>query len=364
MLYNLIVLFFQVTIFSIILSFGLKIIGTRLRWFDKDPHGIHKGESHRVITFGGIAIYLSYWLGAYIFLPQLLYMPSYYWIWSASTLILLVGIIDDTLELSPLVKSLGILLAAHIVYFFARVTFSSALIQGHSPLVLNAVSYLATIGWIYFVTNAINIIDGVDGLASSVSIISLSTLAITTYLFSRSLPITLITLLVLLVAAITGFLPFNWAPAKIYLGDTGALFIGFMYATLSVNSLKHASLYSLIVPVIIYSLPLFDITYAMGRRFLAGKPITKGDSEHLHHRLIRFGFSKRQVVLFFIFITLIFSVIAICSYLWPQIRWVWLLMTVIMLVGLVYIMKRLGKLMRLEKGRSLYGEESKDTKRK
>lgn len=349
MLQNFLSLFLQVAVFSSVLTYGLTKLARKLKWLDKDPHGIQEGTYAPVATHGGLAIFLSFWLGAFLFIPQLAFIATYRWLFVASLMILILGIVDDRLELSPLVKSLFIFLAANIVYFYAGIEFSSRLLPEGMPHIFSMLPYLATMAWIYFVTNAINIIDGTDGLAGSVSLISLSTLALTTYLFSRSLQITLLTLLLILVAAILGFLPFNWPPAKIYLGDTGALFIGFMYATLSVNSLKNASLYSLIVPVIIYMFPLFDITYAMFRRLIKRQPIGKGDREHLHHRLLGFGFSKKQVVWSVIAVTSLFSVIAICSHVWPSLRWFWLGLTGSIIFLLMWVMRRLAKISQMNR---------------
>lgn len=334
--------FLQVTLLSYVLTIVLFNIAKKKNWIDKDPHKI-QNQQQSIASYGGIAIYLSFWIGAIFTIPQLLSSTSQLWLFIASTIILVVGIIDDTLELNPLQKSIGILLAANLLYFKAGIEFSSALLPNASPIIFEILSYIATILWIYAVTNAVNLIDGVDGLASSVSLVSLITLIITTYFFSLSIRMAFLTMLVLLTGAILGFLPFNWVPAKIYLGDTGSLFIGFMYAALSVSNLKNASVFSLLVPVLIYMVPLFDASYAMMRRVLTKQPIGQGDREHLHHRLLRFGFSKRQVVLSMILITVVFSLIAIIYHIWPEFRILWLGVTVIILLILMTLMRLLSK---------------------
>lgn len=334
--------FLQVTLLSFVLTAVLLNIAKRRKWLDKDPHQIQVNQK-KVASYGGIAIFFSFWIGAIFTIPQLLSSSNQFWLFIASIVILIVGIVDDTIELNPIQKSLGILLAANLLYFKAGIEFSSALLPEASPLFFEILSYSATIIWIYAVTNAVNLIDGVDGLASSVSIVSLITLIITTYFFSLSIRMAFLTMLILLTGSILGFLPFNWVPARIYLGDTGALFIGFMYAALSVSNLKNASLFSLLVPVLIYMVPLFDASYAMMRRFLTNKPIGQADREHLHHRLLRFGFSKRQVVLSMICITFTFSLIAIFSHIWPNYRVIWLIVTGIILVILMVMMSKLSK---------------------
>lgn len=315
----------------------------KFQWLDKDPHHIKTEEDKGVASYGGVSIYLSFWISSVLAMPQILGLVRYQWLWIASTLVLFVGIIDDVIELSPMKKSLGIFLAVNLVYFMSGIEFSSRILPGDLPWFFGFIPYLATVVWIFFVTNAINILDGLDGVANSVTVISLFTLTLITFFFARSMQLILLLLLVNLIGSIIGFLPYNLPPAKIYLGDTGALFIGFMYGTLSVTSLKNASLYSLLIPVIIYMLPIFDVTYAMIRRYFSGKPISKGDHEHLHHRLQKFGLRDGQALALMVGMTSIFSLIAVCSYLLPQYRWIWIFLTGSVIVILMILMKVLGK---------------------
>ncbi|MBK0347958.1 undecaprenyl/decaprenyl-phosphate alpha-N-acetylglucosaminyl 1-phosphate transferase [Aerococcaceae bacterium zg-ZJ1578] len=342
MFQKLIVPFMQVTLLSFILTTLVRHIARHFQLFDKDPHDIQKGNQ-TAVSYGGVAIYLSFWIGSILTMPYLLTNPNQLWLLLASTIVLVVGIIDDAIELRPWQKTIGILVAANVLYFQAGIEFSSALLPNLDPSIFQILSYIATMLWIFGVTNAINLIDGVDGLASSVTVVSLLTLTITTYFFSLSIRMSFLMMLLLLIASIMGFLPFNWAPASIYLGDTGALFIGFMYAALSVSNLKSASLYSLLVPVLIYLLPIFDASYAMLRRILTRKAIGQADQEHLHHRLLRFGFSKKQVVYAMISFTFIFSILAIASYIWTELRFFWLLIALLVVLGLMRLMYHLSK---------------------
>lgn len=336
------VAFLQVAFLSFVLTAFILHFARKYHFVDQDPHHINDRQNS-VASYGGVAIYLSFWIGVSLLIPQFFHSSNHFWLWLASSIILIVGILDDQFELNALQKSIGILIAANLLYFKADISFLSALLPNVNPLLFQIISYTATMIWIFGVTNAINLIDGVDGLASSVSIVSLLTLLITTYFFSLSIRLSFLMMLLILIASILGFLPFNWAPAKIYLGDTGALFIGFMYAALSVSNLKNASVFSLLVPVLIYMLPLFDTGYAMMRRVLIGQPIGQADHEHLHHRLLRFGFSKRQVVWAMIFITIIFSAIAIAAHIWLEWRLFWLILTICVIMGLVYVMHHLAK---------------------
>lgn len=308
--------FFEQSAWAIAITFVLSVSFTFL--LVKSNQRMQKRrqptKQPKVPEVGGIAIFISFWVGFFMLFPMLLFNSSQWSIFLASSCILLTGILDDRFNLKPYQKSVGIFIAANIIYFSAGIEFSSALLPQIQPEIFEVLSYVLTIAWIYFVTNAINLLDGLDGLASSVSLTSLMTLAVTTYFFSLSVRMALLMMLVLLATAILGFLPFNWKPAHIYLGDTGALFIGFMYATLTVSNLKNATFFSLIVPIIVYIVPLFDTSYAIFRRWMTGQSIIQRDEDHIHHRLMRLGLSETQVVMLMIGITLLFSVLAILSH--------------------------------------------------
>lgn len=292
-------------------------------------------------NFGGIAVFISFWVGFFSLFPTLLFTSAQWRIFLASLIVLITGIIDDCFELKPLYKSLGILLAANIVYFMTDVQFSSVLLPNVTPWLFNLMGYILTIVWIYLMTNALNLLDGIDGLAGSVSITSLITLALMTYLSSLSIRLAFLMMLILLAVAILGFLPFNWNPAKIYLGDTGALFIGFMLGTLTVHNLKNVSFFSLIVPILFYAVPLFDTSYAIVRRFLNGQSVVEKDEDHVHHRLLRLGLTVPQVVYLMIGVTLAFSIFAILSQLYLHLRWFFIILSAGLVIILTIFMRRL-----------------------
>ncbi|XJS10365.1 MraY family glycosyltransferase [Aerococcaceae bacterium WGS1372] len=300
-------------------------------------------DSYSPPQFGGVAVFCSFWLGFFVLFPTLLGNSPQWNIFLASAIVLVTGILDDYLELKPWHKSVGILMAANMIYFMTDVTFSSILIAGVPDWLFDTLAYVLTIGWVYFVTNAVNLLDGLDGLVSSVSITSLVTLTIMTYISSLSIRLTFIMMLVLLATAILGFLPFNWYPAKIYLGDTGALFIGFMFATLTVYNLKNVSLFSLIIPILFYAVPLFDTSYAIIRRMLSGQSMVEKDEDHLHHRLLRYNFSVTQIVRMMIFVTGVFSVIAILSQQYLKIRWLLVFISLFLIILLTFFMNYLDK---------------------
>ncbi len=154
---------------------------------------------------------------------------------------------------------------------------------------------LVTVFWVVAVTNAFNFIDGMDGLASGIALfVSLSVLAMAAVTGTTEV----LVLAVPLAGALAGFLPFNWHPARIFLGDGGSYFLGFVLSALAImSSTKSSTLLSVAVPIALLGIPLMDTTLAVARRFLRGQPLFESDGEHIHHRLLRFGLRQRVAVL-------------------------------------------------------------------
>ena len=200
---------------------------------------------------------------------------------------------DDVKTLKPWQKLIGQVLAALIVYFFG------IRIDTINEIVIHPVlNFILTIGWIVGITNAINLIDGLDGLSSGVSLISCISLLI---IFSTNdSPLISIILITALAGAIGGFLPFNLNPAKTFIGDVGAQFLGFSLATISILGVaKTVTLVVLIAPILVLALPIFDTLFAIIRRIVKGKSLKavfQADKGHLHHRLMKRGFSQKQAV--------------------------------------------------------------------
>jgi UDP-GlcNAc:undecaprenyl-phosphate GlcNAc-1-phosphate transferase len=161
-------------------------------------------------------------------------------------------------------------------------------------------SYPITLFWIVGVTNAINLVDGLDGLAAGISAISATTLFVAALSTGQdsAVVITSATLAGILAASTLGFLPHNFNPAKIFMGDTGSLFLGYMLSVISVMGvLKGAAALSIMVPIFAIGLPIFDTLFAMVRRVLSGKSMMEADKGHLHHKLMDAGMSQKQAVL-------------------------------------------------------------------
>lgn len=270
---------------------------------------------------GGLAIFLSFLVSALILMPKVLkgipgvvsYFDYILPVVIAALIITATGYIDDIFELKPRTKMLGIIIGAVIVWAFTDFRFDSFKIPFGGPLLEfnSVVTFFLTVFWIISITNAMNLIDGLDGLVSGVSIISLGTMALVSHFFLSQTDFYLTLTILLLIACIAGFFPYNYHPAIIYLGDTGALFIGFMIGVLSLQGLKNSTAVSVITPVIILGVPILDTTVAIIRRKLSGRPATEADKMHLHHRLLAMGFTHRGAVLVVYGIAILFSLIAL-----------------------------------------------------
>lgn len=214
-------------------------------------------------------------------------------------IIAVMGVIDDIKALDAKPKFLIQIIAALIVVIGGNlkidVLTNPNFFSGNPYWVLPEwVSVIVTILWIVFITNAVNFIDGLDGLAAGVSaIMSVSLVFIAVKV--GEYPVAIIG--TSLMGACFGFLPYNFNPAKIFMGDTGSTFLGFMLATLSIQGVfKSYAIISFAVPLLILGLPLFDAVFAMIRRILKGQSPMQADRGHLHHRLIDMGFSQKQTV--------------------------------------------------------------------
>ncbi|HEM3724644.1 TPA: undecaprenyl/decaprenyl-phosphate alpha-N-acetylglucosaminyl 1-phosphate transferase [Streptococcus suis] len=266
---------------------------------------------------GGLAIFIAFTLASLVFLPRIVTHVNYHGTYLhyvlplilSSLIIIITGYIDDVKELEPAPKMFGIVLAATLIWFFTEFHFDSFKIPFGGPLLIfpTWLSFFLTVLWIVAITNAVNLIDGLDGLVSGVSIISLTTMGIVSYFFLHDSNIFLTLTIFVLVAAIIGFLPYNYNPAIIYLGDTGALFIGFMIGVLSLQGLKNSTAVAVVTPMIILGVPITDTVVAIIRRKLSGRKISEADKMHLHHRLLSLGLTHRGTVLVIYAISFLFS---------------------------------------------------------
>ncbi|WP_373808727.1 glycosyltransferase family 4 protein [Streptococcus ferus] len=270
---------------------------------------------------GGLAIVVSFTVASLFLMPRILHTP----IWGLSyfdyiapvvlggLIVSFVGLLDDIFELSAKMKLMGIILAAVVIWYFTDFQFDSFKIPFGGPMIhFNGfVTFCLTILWIVAITNAVNLIDGLDGLVGGVSIISLTTMGLISYFFLYDTDIFLTLTIFVLIVSIAGFFPYNYHPAIIYLGDAGALFIGFMIAVLSLQGLKNATAVAVVTPILILGVPIVDTTVAIIRRTLSGKKFYEPDNMHLHHRLLAMGFTHRGAVLVVYGIAMFFSLVSL-----------------------------------------------------
>ena len=268
---------------------------------------IHKGIIART---GGYAIYISFLIGAMIFLKTDIQINS---ILLGGFIIFLTGFYDDIHDLSPKLKMLGQIIAALIVIFYGGISLKGFSIPFLPSQFSYVIAIIITIGWIVGVTNAVNLIDGLDGLCGGISIIVLVTISLTSLTNGRT---DISSLSLLLAGAISGFLVYNFHPASIFLGDCGALFIGFMIAVISLLGFgyKSSSFFTLGAPIVVLMVPIVDTLIAIVRRKVHHKSFSEADRNHLHHKLmfsLELGQTKSVLILYGA--TILFS---FCSYLY------------------------------------------------
>ena len=222
-------------------------------------------------------------------------------------------IVDDIKTIKPITKLIGQTIGAIIVVI------SGIRIEGiilpflNFPEINEITSIIVTLIWIIIVTNAINLIDGLDGLSSGISVISAVSLLIIFVLNGSSM--ISIVLITALAGALVGFLPYNFTPAKTFLGDTGSNFLGFALSVISIlGSAKTYTAAVIVLPLIVLGLPIFDTFMAIVRRIIKGKSIKavfKADKGHLHHKLVAKGYNQKQAVLILYGISAIFGIFAV-----------------------------------------------------
>lgn len=299
-----------------------------IRWGAVDQPDHRKVHTRIMPRMGGLAIYIAFAVCFFLFVPM---TKEALGIFIGGTIIVITGALDDRFQLSPKAKLLGQLVAAAIVIAMGlRVEFINLPFNGQ--INFSWLSIPITLFWLVGVTNAVNLIDGLDGLAAGVSGIAILATAVMAFLMGNTLAILLS---VILLGSVIGFLFFNFHPAKIFMGDTGALFLGFNLAALSILGFKQLTFIAFLVPILILGVPLSDTFYAIVRRWVHKKPISEPDKNHLHHCLLSMGFSHRKTVLLIYMVSALFALSAVLfsqSTLWGA----------AIIVGIVLILLELG----------------------
>ena len=263
----------------------------------KDNRRVHKTP---IPLIGGLAIYFAFVVTVIIFIPLTKQIIG---ILLGGTFITISGLIDDIKPMRAKIKlSLQIIAAIIVVSFGVNIKFVSNPFGGAEGMLdIGWLSIPATIFWIVGVTNAFNLIDGLDGLAAGIASISCITLLVISLANGR---MTAVMLTATLAGSTIGFLPYNFNPAKIFMGDTGAQFLGFLLAAISIEgAIKSAAAIAITVPILALGLPIYDTLMAIIRRYINKRPVMEADRGHLHHRLIDMGLTQKQAVLIMYFIS-------------------------------------------------------------
>jgi UDP-GlcNAc:undecaprenyl-phosphate GlcNAc-1-phosphate transferase len=275
------------------------------------PKGKRKIHKKPIPLLGGLAIYFSFIL--VMLLKNGMLTTHETGIMIGATIIVIGGVIDDTIELRPRYKLIFQISAAVVLIIFG-VEISSVtnpLTNGDGYWNVGWMTVPLTILWVIGITNALNLIDGLDGLAAGVALISSITIFIIAILNNRA---DAAVLTAILSGAILGFLPYNFNPAKIFMGDTGAQLLGFLLAAISIEgTIKSAAAFAIAVPILALGIPIYDTLFAVIRRKINGKPIMQADRGHLHHRLMDMGLTQRQAVLIMYLISAMLGSIAIIA---------------------------------------------------
>jgi UDP-GlcNAc:undecaprenyl-phosphate GlcNAc-1-phosphate transferase len=264
-----------------------------------DPRKVHKDPMPRL---GGIAVFGGFcapWLAFYLLDNRVTatfqnYEKLFLALMIAAGLMLLLGVADDVKGLNAKQKFSFQIMTALALYFGGyQITLLSNPFGG--PIALGWLALPVSVLWIVGVTNAINLLDGIDGLATGVTVCIALSLAIINVV-NDNVMVALLTLC--LAGACLGFLPHNFSPARIFLGDSGSLFIGLVLSGIGIISLfKVTTAAIVIVPVMLFGIPLFDTTAVFFGRLVRGDPLFKADKTHLHHRLLHMGMNHRQASL-------------------------------------------------------------------
>ena len=298
----------------------------------KDNRRVHKKPIPRA---GGIAIIFSmaitllvYYITS-LFYDDLKVDSRFIGYCIGAAIIAVMGFLDDLKDLRPIEKFLFQLVAASVVYLLGVSIVGVKIPIIHRNIIdFGIFAYPITLTWILGITNAVNLIDGLDGLAAGISSISAISLLIIFLLIGS--PLEAVIIAIALVGATLGFLPYNFNPAKTFMGDVGSNFLGFTLSVIAIMGMaKGYTILAIASPIIILGIPVFDMIFAIIRRLARGQKITAPDKEHIHHRLLGLGLSQKQAVLCLYLATSVLGIIAVA--ITANIKWQILLLIIIII---------------------------------
>ncbi|BBK76080.1 MraY family glycosyltransferase [Clostridium butyricum] len=299
-------------VFSMITMPFLMKLSHKLEFTDKP----NKRKQHKAPTplCGGIALYIGFFVSYFLFVRD--DMKQQIVIFIGATLIVIIGLVDDYYKTKgkefPIFPRLIIQLLAAVLVFKAGIFFKGFTNPFTSQFILlsGTIQFILTITWIFGVTTVINWSDGKDGLAGGLSLISAMTFFVAALILGQQDPSAMVS--IILSGSIIGFLYYNKYPAKVFMGDSGANFLGFILSVTALDgAFKQATVLSLFIPILALAVPIFDNLFVILKRFSEGKPVYQADRSQIHFRLEEKGFSPKQIVNYIMLISLSFSVLSI-----------------------------------------------------
>lgn len=288
----------------------MRYVALKVSFVDR-PTG-RKIHAHPIPLMGGIAIYLGCLTALWLFDG---FSNRFITLLTGGTALLIIGLVDDWYKTQgrefPVWPRLLVYIAASAVPIWQGIQIEGISKVGGSGMYIFPVglSVLATMAWVFGIMNMINFIDGVDGLASGIVTISAGTLLVAALLVGEEGSAVMAAIVV---GASLAFLLFNFYPARIFMGDAGAVFLGYVLAVLAIDgTLKQATFVSIAVPLLAMGVPILDTVIVFGRRLLSGKGLHRADKLHTHHTLMKWGLSQTQTVSFLYLIGALFSLLSI-----------------------------------------------------
>lgn len=324
-------------IVAYVLTPGVKKLAIKVGAVDK-PNA-RKVHTHAIPRLGGLAIYVGFMAAVLFCVPVRHELVG---LLLGCTAIVALGIWDDICNIPAKVKLVGQIVAACIPIAFGIQIEWLTNPFGTLIVLPELVAIPVTIFWIIGFTNTVNLIDGLDGLAAGVSFIASVSMFLLAYTMNQYLPAMII---VAMAGAALGFLQYNFNPAKIFMGDTGSMLLGYTMAVAAVLGLvKTAATITLVVPLIALGLPILDTLFAIIRRKMSGVPIFQPDKGHLHHRLLALGMSQKQAVLIMYFVSIVLGIVALFV---ANVSYQTGIATVLVVLAvIIYTAKRLGILQK------------------
>jgi UDP-GlcNAc:undecaprenyl-phosphate GlcNAc-1-phosphate transferase len=297
---HLLVLFIAALLVSSVLTHYVRNMALRHGWACNVPRN-RDLHSCPIPRLGGVAICLSFMVVAvgYVAFYRLRGISTGFGIYTTfavltpAALMFVLGLYDDLRSIPPQVKFGVQIIAGLLLYYGGIRIYFFPIIAGYHEL-NGVISAVLTVLWVLLISNAFNLIDGLDGLSAGSALFSTMVVFVVS-LFSRNPFIAVMT--IILAGAILGFLRFNFNPATIFLGDCGSLFLGFVLSAISLSGAqKSTTVVAVAIPIVSFGLPLLDTILSVVRRFLSGQPLFTADREHIHHKLLKRGFTQKQAV--------------------------------------------------------------------